>query len=468
MARVKAFLLIAVACLLLSSCSDRKQKAIYFPFDLHEKCMIVNKEQDNTMEGDYLNVLSGGNTAKILVNLPADFYITKDNMEKWVIGWGMNKPLYDAGVENLREIDAIYPDHSIKLGKLLRGSGYPANGQRVVFWNRNPSGFTKEKIQVLDLKQFRGFHGQSLQFSAMTYAEPLHRWIVFISECDDDTVATYAAASADLINWKALYEGKPMFSFSDFKNISWANGKPTQMPVVTDVEYFNNKWYLFLDGYDKSGLRSIGLAVCADSVSGLYKIMKQPLIAPGRKGSWNDKSCFYAKVCRYKDHFIMFYDGRSSKGEENIGMAYSSDLTKWKEYENNPVLSFHSGWRNSLNTSEPAYVEVRNDSIFLLAAGAKKFKMGWWHHHVTGRMYMDVSGNVDDTELGLFLSTDGGKSFTPHVNNPVFTNDYAVDSENGHMGACFSIIRTDTCNYIFYLAKKENVAYNIFQRTLKK
>lgn len=466
---MKRLVTIAVISFLLCSCHEKKQETPDFPFFLHEKCMIVNTEQDNSIEGTYLKVISGGKTEKILANLPENFYLNERNFKNWVIGWGSNIPLFDAGVENLRQIDTIYPDNTIKLGRLMRGSGYPENDQRIVFWNQQPTCFEKLSVgPVLDTRLFQGFHGKSVEFGAVVYVNAINRWVMFINECDNDSIMTYMATSENLINWKPEGSGKPLFVPSDFKKIPWANGKPAQTPVARDIKFFNNKWYLFLDGYDNFSKRHIGLAVSDSSIFGPYKIKEQALISPGKKGSWNDQSCFYAKVCRYHDKFIMFYDGRNNKGEENIGMAFSYDLEVWTQNGANPVINEHQGWNSSPGVSEPAYLEVRGDSIFLLVAGAKKFKMGAWHHYISRRMYLDKSGNVNDAQLGVYLSTDGGKSFIPHPNNPVFTNNYADLTEDGHLGAGFSFIKSDSADYILYLAKKENAGYNIFLRAIKK
>lgn len=166
----------------------------------------------------------------------------------------------------------------------------------------------------------------------------------------------------------------------------------------------------------------------------------------------------------------MFFDGRNGAGKEQLGMATSTDLIRWTQYEKNPVLSQHAGWRSSLTSTEPNYIETRGDSIFLMASGVKKFKMGFWHHYITGRMYMDKSGNVNDTETGVFLSTDDGKTFIPHQNNPIFINDYSDINENDHLGGNFELIKTDTADFIFYQAKTDvsMLKYNIFYRIKKK
>lgn len=85
-------------------------------------------------------------------------------------------------------------------------------------------------------------------------------------------------------------------------------------------------------------------------------------------------------------------------------------------------------------------------------------------------MYKDKSGNVNDAQLGLFFSVDGGKTFNQHKHNPVFVNDYSNPHENDHMGGNFTLIRTDSIDYIFYQAKSEESGskYNILLRTKEK
>ena len=82
-------------------------------------------------------------------------------------------------------------------------------------------------------------------------------------------------------------------------------------------------------------------------------------------------------------------------------------------------------------------------------------------------MYMDKSGNVNDTQLGIYISTDGGKTFTAHKNNPVFTNDYSNVYENEHLGGNLKLIKTDSIDYLFYQGKSSfnGLKYNVMLRT---
>ena len=438
--------------------------------------MIVNTEQDNTIEGEYLKIISTDSDHKLEINLPEDFYITNSISGNWLIGWGSNKPLYDAGVENLRKIDSIdFVGKTIIPGKLLRGSGFPDVGQRIVFWNINPSGFFKEKQEpVIDAQAWPAFKGESISFGSIIYDSTSQKWVMFIQEVDTACMQIYAAISDDLLKWEAANNGNPVFKPGDFKETSWAgidkSGTIKQTASLSDIIRYNKKWYFFMDGYDKKGMRHIGIAIAEKSIFGPYKILPDPVISPGNKGNWNDECCFYAKVKSFKNKFILAYDGRNQEGTECMGMASSGDLLHWENYDVNPVLDQHTGWRSSVFTTEPCYLETRGDSIFLLAAGAKKFQLGIWTRYVTRRMYLDKSGNVNDTQLGVFLSVDGGKSFIPYKNNPIFVNDYSDLNENDHMGGCFKLIKTDTADFIFYTAKTSYpiFKYNIFCRIKRK
>ena len=71
--------------------------------------------------------------------------------------------------------------------------------------------------------------------------------------------------------------------------------------------------------------------------------------------------------------------------------------------------------------------------------------------------------------MGL-ISLDGGKSFTPHKKNPIFTNDYSNFYENEHMGGNFELIKTDSIDYIIYQGKSSYIdsKYNILLREREK
>ena len=155
--------------LVLNSCSENISKSD-FDFFLDEPCLILNYEQDNTLEGEYFVVDKINlQNSTVKLKLPNDFYINKSNKSNWIIGWGSSKPLYDAGCENLRLINDIN-NNVISFGKLMRGNGVPKNGQRIVFWNKNPSGFiNKNKKPIIDPSQWPQFAGKSIAFGSVKF-----------------------------------------------------------------------------------------------------------------------------------------------------------------------------------------------------------------------------------------------------------------------------------------------------------
>ena len=458
------------------SCSDKIEKTD-FKFTLYEPCMIINYELDNTIEGSYiLTEMFDDKDSSLTIHDLKRLSLDSLTIENWVIGWGTNKPLYDAGVENIRQIQTIdIKKNKIFLGELKRGTGFPEKGQRLVLWNTTPSGF-KNQLQkpIINPKIWPEFSGSSIGFSSIEYDSLLQKWVMIVNEVDTSKIQIYAAVSNDLINWSAANSGEPILSISDFKNCTWAgkdkSGKNKQTPFVSDIIRQNNNWYLFLDGYSSNGKRHIGVAKSKTSLIGPFEISKDPILSPGQKGSWNDESVFYAKVKKYKDGYIMFYDGRNSKGYERVGKAFSKNLITWSNSDENPVLDQHYGWRSDIGCTEPNYIEIKGESILLMVAGVKKFKMGFWHHYITKRMYLDRSGNVNDAQLGVYVSTDGGKTFKSHKNNPIFVNDYSNKYENEHMGGNFKLIQTDTADFIIYQAKSsyEKSKYNILIRMRRK
>ncbi len=470
------YILIFINIVFFSSCSEEIHKE-YFGFFLGEPCMIVNYEQDNTVEGDYLTVkeiFHRDSLTVIKLDLPDNFYVNNNNCENWMLGWGKDIPLYDAGTENIRQIiKSDLCSGLIYLGSILRGSGYPLEEQRVVFWNKRPSGFYNylEK-PVISTEKWPEFNNAEVFLGAVEFDSSLNKWIMFFNEAGDSPKQIYAAYSENLTDWSPFNNGNPVFKPSDFKNAEWAgtckNGIHPQTPYISDVMFYDNKWYFFMFGYCADGKRHIGLTVSENQLTGPFKIYEQPLISPGKRFSWENRDCLFAKVKKYNDQFIMFYLGKNSRGRGNeaIGMAMSKDLINWSKYKNNPVLTQNSGWRSCKAVSEPVYLEIRNDSILLMVLGAKKFKMGFFHNYITGRMYMDKSGNVDKNQAGVFLSVDGGKSFVAHQNNPVFINDFTNKYENEHLGGGFSYIKTEKKEIIFYQAKSSynGLNYNIMKR----
>ena len=454
--------------IILSACSSIPEEK-QFDFFLDEPCMISNLEQNNLIEGTQLRLeYSSEELSLIELKLPKNFPIDDNNRSKWAVGWGDRKPYYDAGVENMRYIDKIDLNSGmIYLDRLIRGDGFPTAGQRIVFWNTESSGYLKvQQEPIIQPDLWPEFNGQSIGFSSIVFDENRQLWITLVYEVDSDKSQIYAAISSDLINWKAGNDGKPVLTPNDFAGCSWAS--KSQTPRVSEIIQHDGKFFVFMDGEDKSGKQHIGLATATDLL-GEYSISKKPILSPQPSGTWNDQNVFCAKIVKRSNDFILFFDGADENGYEQVGRAISTDLKTWK-MDSDPVLDQHLGWRSAGFTSEPSYLEAKGDTVILMAAGAKQFQEGYWHNYITKRGYMDRSGNVNDAQLGAFISTDGGKSFKAHQNNPVFTNSYGDPYENEHMGGNFERIETDSVSYIFYQAKSSSggMKYSIFVRSRQK
>ena len=462
--------------MLFLSCQEKREAHFDAAvFSLSEKTLILNKELDNSIEGHYLMVTGGEKETLYIENLKGIDFQKYVRDTSWVLGWGSGIPYFDAGNENIRAIASYDASKGrVTLGKLLRGVGYPAKGVQVTLLNRNPSGYLKmEKKPLIDcFSGWKDFSGKCLMFGKIIKDTVENQWVMYVNETDTPSVQVYAAVSKDLLHWEPAQNGMPIFTPKAFQNISWASQnagkKKWRGPVITDVLYENNEWYLFLDGYNPKGERAIGMAKTKDPIKGPFEMIASPLLSAGAQGEWDEGGCFYPKVVKYKNQYLMFYDGYNEKGIEKLGLALSTDLYHWKKYGSQPVLNGHQGWRSSFSSSEVANVSVKKDSIFLFLSGAKAYK-----NNLLGRLtasrFKDVPGNVNDNQLGCYLSTDGGKHFISHANNPLFINDYADPYENDHLGASLEFFKKDGFFYLFYVAKTDAdaLAYHPFVRIKK-
>lgn len=454
--------------------------AVYFDFFLSEKTMITNREQDNETEGTYLKVIAQINDSTIAVNLPDGFYLNNRNLSNWMLGWPTGKAYYDAGNENLRSIVRIDTvTHQIVLGNLLRGQGYPQVNQRVVFWNRSPSGFTNSKQgKVVQPGWWPSFYGNSMEFGAIVF-DPLSKlWVMYLQEVDTNRVNIYAATSADFVNWQPYNSGKVFFTPAHFAHTTWAgvadDGVTPQTARLYSAIYHNDSLYIFLSGYDKQGRKHVGVITTTDALNGPFNIHPQPVLSPG--SGYDAKGCFYPKVAACGSKFLMYYDGIATDGTETLCRAGSEDLIHWNKYNNNPVIAKHYGWRSGLYTSEPNYVMCSGDTVWVSIGGYKKYNTEFNQADSVGqKLPLDklifnakeeekgrhISGNVMDAQLGVFMSTDGGYTFRPHSNNPVWINDYSDTLQNDHIGGDFFYHN----NTILYQAKSETEKrYNILSR----
>ena len=464
----KNYISFIILCCLFSCDINIKEATHDFDYYLNSKKIIINTSESNILEGEYIFI------NHIYKNEINTFIPHNINQKHWKIGWGNNKALEDNGCENIRAIDSINKkENKIYLGKLIRGTGYPKKNQPIVFWNFNADNFkTLKKKSILDLKKWKQFKGQSISFGGIKYDINLKKWILLFQECDNKQLQIYAAQSNNLTDWEPANNGSPILTYRNFKNISWAKGnvKEYSTPYVTDIIRHNDMWHLILSGKKENGIRNIGIACTKNNLLGPFQVIKKPILKEGILCSWNNAGCFGAKIQRKKNEFALVFDGVNFEKVEKVGIAFSRDLINWNYSRYNPVISDHTGWRSKPESSEPDYISWSHDSIILVVSGTKRLRQGFISHYITKNMYKGISGNVDDAQLGIYLSTDNGKHFYPHKNNPVIINDYHHPSENEHMGGNIQFIETDSMTYFFYQVKSNinGLKYSIHLKTRKK
>jgi hypothetical protein len=445
------FLIFIVLGCIMQACKQADQKVLNVSYTLDEKCLIYNQEQNNEIEGTYLIIERIINDSSFQINLPDNFYINKNNHSNWTIGWGNQTPYFDNGSENCALIHSIdYSQNIIVLKKTAKGKGIPEKGQKIVFWNTSPNAYKPyQEKAIISPFLWPDFKGESMGFSKVIFDEKHKVWICFTYEVDTETNDVYLAVSEDLINWKAGNDGQPILTNSDFRRTSWANNKKGKTPFVSDVYFENNRYYIFVDGINIKEIRSIGLIEAEDILQkNSFKIHNSPILKNGLKGRWNEQSCFNAKVCKTKKGYRMAFTGVNSKHSESVGIAQSTTLTDWTLLKSDAVIKSHKGWRSKTESSEACYLENKNDTLFLIVAGTKAFQYNWLSK-LKGKQFMDIPGNVDDAQLGLYFSTNFGQTFTAHKNNPIWVNNYINPYENEHMGGNISLIDTDSMSYIF-------------------
>ena len=467
--QIKFFVTLLVVCFCFSKCARNKSKFEIDRIDeikISSKTMIYNKEQSNSIEGTYIKVISSDSN-RIEIDLPKNFLVTPENCTSWHIGWGSDSIYYDAGVENIRSITKIEGNKLI-LGSLKRGSGFPRMNKNVVFWNFNQT-YTKESQKsIIDPSKWKEFAGKSLAFADVVLPHNSNTFKLIFQECDTVKRQAYCAESKDLIHWKRSKKGNPILRYHQFKNIPWASGnyQLKQVPFINDVFFYRNKWYYIFSGLDEQFHNSLGIGYSSE-VDGKIILRKEPLFEKGASKSWNEKGNFSGEIIHKYGTFLLAFSGVDYFGKESVGLAFSKDLVHWKLAPHNPIIDLHQGWRSKLESSEVDLVTWNKNQLEFIVSGTKKLRYIPTDTSSTSLNFKYEAGNVDDAQLGRFISNDRGKTFKQHKNNPIIVNDYTDESENEHMGGNIKFIKWNGFMYYFYQAKtsQHELKYSIYVKS---
>jgi hypothetical protein len=113
-----------------------------------------------------------------------------------------------------------------------------------------------------------------------------------------------------------------------------------------------------------------GLATSKDMIH-WTKFAGNPVYEPGEAGSWDDRHVRPKTLAKLGAWYYMFYEGahRNQGGwppwVDQIGMARSRDLIRWKRYPNNPVVSTTTLYQSgNIATIQPT-VLVDNEALYV-------------------------------------------------------------------------------------------------------
>lgn len=182
-------------------------------------------------------------------------------------------------------------------------------------------------------------------------------WFMTYIVFDGQGYETWLAESNDLLEWNS--KGK-ILSFTE--NTWDANQKAGYVALVNydwggnyEVEKYDGvDWMSYLGGNStgyEAGTLKIGLAK-SNTVSQAenWKTLNEPVLSPKDKDARWFKDKIIYKSLVIKDSmlntgypYVMYYNAKGSYDFESIDMAVSNDMTQWKRFGNNPIISRGKG-----------------------------------------------------------------------------------------------------------------------------
>jgi len=203
-------------------------------------------------------------------------------------------------------------------------------------------------------------------------------------------------------------------------------GTPAQWDAgsiyMTSCAYRNGKTYLFY--YAGSPLR-IGVAYAADLEGPFSKSVNNPILSPGATGTWDAQMVIYPKVIfdEVDNKWKMWYEGRDASGVKKIGLATADDPEgPWTKDPSNPctVPNYYGGGFSVLRMGNRYYGLSNKDATWVLkawtsddgktwvergdvTAANNQYATVWWNLGVWYLMYMD-GNNVSPTYMTILMA----------------------------------------------------------------
>ena len=178
------------------------------------------------------------------------------------------------------------------------------------------------------------------------------KWYMVYITFDGTGYETLIAVSDNLLDWKPLGKILPFLDktwdayqaagYIALQDHQWGG---SYKPGRHDDKYWMSYLGGNLPGYETDPLR-IGMAWTKDPIKPEpWTRLAEPVLT-GEQADCRD----WEKVTQFKSNiihdpkrslgypFVMFYNGRTKRGYEVIGMAVSNDMTTWMRYGNDPVV----------------------------------------------------------------------------------------------------------------------------------
>lgn len=119
--------------------------------------------------------------------------------------------------------------------------------------------------------------------------------------------------------------------------------------------------------YQGARVPRIGLARSADGVS--WTRAGDPVLAPGPRGSWDERGVADPYVVAFGGTFYMYYLGQDRARRQRLGVARSADGVHWTKLRSNPVLDLGpAGAFDETGLGEPAVWQAHGSYWMLYTA----------------------------------------------------------------------------------------------------
>jgi len=174
------------------------------------------------------------------------------------------------------------------------------------------------------------------------------------------------ATSNNGVTWTRGNGGNPVLNLG---NIAKFDGGGVAFPSILKEGNTYKMWYSGV--IEGTNLWQIGYATSADGTTWARQNNSNPVVNFGKKGSYDDDGCYYARVVKDGPAYRMWYIGVTGK---EVAYAESKDGISWGKDPNNPVLT-KGGVSGAFDSTAIYALAVMKDGL--------KFKM-WYTGDYSG------------------------------------------------------------------------------------